>query len=138
MCVGSAMVHKKPLKLIYKEAKEGDMKALYKLVQIDKTIIDHEWFKQLVLNATILDDMSFFEKIGNAIKTDLPVRRLKHNRMQLILFLFWKLGLNKLTNPELVKLLEECGFKIHDDIESFRRRIRNPVESFYRKYNFIL
>jgi hypothetical protein len=138
MCVGSAMVHKKPLKLIYKEAKEGDMKSLYKLLQIDKTIIDHEWFKELVLKASIMDDMNFFKTIGNAIKTDLPVKRLKHNRVQLILFLFWKLGLNKLTNPELVKLLEKCGFEIHYDIESFRRRITNPVKSFYRKYNSIL
>lgn len=138
MCVGSAMVHKKPLRLIYKEAKEGDMKSLYKLLQIDKTIIDHEWFKESVFRASIIDDMNFFEKIGNAIKTDLPVKRLKHNRVQLILFLFWKIGLNNLTNSELVELLEECGFKIHDDIESFRRRTTDPIKKFYRQYSSIL
>jgi hypothetical protein len=50
------------------------------------------------------------------------------------MFLFWKLGLDKLTNPELVSLLEECDFKIHDEIESFRRRILSPVKAFYKKY----
>ena len=61
----------------------------------------------------------------------------KHNRLEMILFLFWPLGMKNLSNPQLVEFLEQCGFKIHEDIESFRKRIRRPVQSFYKQYNSI-
>lgn len=138
VCIVSAMVHKKPIRVLYEEAKGGNLDSLYKLIQLDKTIIEHEWFQDLVMRAMIKDDIQFFRKIGNAIKTDPPIGRLKHNKLKMALFLFWPLGLEKITNPELVEFLEQCGFTLHEDIESFRKRIRSPVQKFYKQYSSIL
>lgn len=124
----SVIVNKKSLKALYKEAKSGIRESLFELLKIDKTLFDHEWVRELMLEAMITGDDDFFEKIGQAIKSDPPFGKLKRAKMKYALIFFWKMGLYRLTYPELIKLLEDSGLEVHEDPESFRKFVDREIK----------
>lgn len=129
------IINKKSLQTLYKEAKDGDQKALIKLLQFDKTLFDHEWVRALMFRAMITGDDKFFVKIGYAIRTKPPAGKLKQAAIKYILTSCWCMGLYRLSNNELVELLESSGIEIYDDTESFRSFVNKEIKPLFPQYN---
>lgn len=129
------IINKKSLQTLYKEAKDGDQKALIKLLQFDKTLFDHEWVRALMFRAMITGDDKFFSKIGYAIRTKPPAGKLKQAAIKYILTSCWCMGLYRLSNNELVELLESSGIEIYDDTESFRSFVNKEIKPLFPQYN---
>ena len=127
----AALVHKKSLKALYREAKEGDEKSLFILLRYDKSLFDHEWLRSLVARKMVAGDETFFRKIGQAFSSFPPIGKLKRAKLKYILLNFWSAGLFRLTIPELIQLFEESGMKIHEDPESFRKFIQREIKPFF-------
>lgn len=127
----SLIINKKSLKGLYAEAKSGDRESLYELLKIDKTLFDHDWVRELMLEAMITGDDLFFDKVGQAIKSDPPFGKLKRGKLKYVLIFFWKMGLYRLTYPELIKLLEDSGLEVHEDPESFRKYIDREIKPLF-------
>jgi len=125
----SFLVHKKSIKTLYAEAKTGNHESLFKLLQLDKTLFDHEWLKELMLKEMIMANTEFFKRIGNAIKSEPPIGKLKQGKIKLVLLAYWGFGLSKLTIPELMQLLEESGIEVQLDPESFRKFVNRETKS---------
>ena len=134
----SLNVNKKSLRELYSEAKNGDLDSLVKVIQFDKTIFDHDWVKVLMLKATIIGDYDFFEKIAYAIKTGPPMGKInKTRRLRTILLTFWGMGLYRLSNDELVNLLENSGFPMfeeYSDLDNFRRFIDREIRPLFPQF----
>lgn len=127
----STMINKKSLRVLYQEARNGEEEALVLLLKMDKTLFDHEWFRSLILRAMMEGDEDFFQRIGQAFGSEPPFGKLKRGRLKYILIHFWSLGLFRLTIPELVKLLEDSGFEVHVDIESFRKFLDREIKPLF-------
>lgn len=125
------IINKKSLQTLYKEAKGGDQKALIKLLQFDKTLFDHEWVRALMFRSMITGDDKFFGKIGYAIRTKPPAGKLKQAAIKYILTSCWCMGLYRLSNNELVELLESNGI----DTESFRSFVNKEIKPLFPQYN---
>jgi hypothetical protein len=134
----SLNINKKSLRELYSEAKNGDLDSLVKVIQFDKTIFDHDWVKVLMLKATIIGDYDFFEKIAYAIKTKPPLGRINETRrIRTILITFWGMGLYRLSNDELVNLLDNSGYPMleeYPDPDTFRRFVDREIRPLFPKF----
>jgi len=117
----SELTHKKPIKKLLDEAQDGDDKALFKAIQINKMILDLEWVRQRIRKAMLSGDSGFFNKLGNAIKKVPIDHDMEYGELLLVLTFLWPFGLYRLDNKELISLLEAGGLKVQDDTETFRK-----------------
>lgn len=128
----SILTNKKSLKTLYTEAKNGNQESLIRLLKIDKTLFDHDWVRELMLEAMITGDDVFFEKIGQAIKSEPPLGKFKWGKVKYILLLLWNMGLYRLTKPELLNLLEDGGLEIHEEPESFYKFVNREIKPLFK------
>lgn len=118
---------------LIKEASEGNEESFFKALQIDRTIIEFDWAQKMIRKAQLKADETFFSKMAKAITTS-PLENNKiYGQSIIVLLLFWRLGLNQLTNNELIELLEECGIKVQEDPEIFRRFVNRLITAENKK-----
>lgn len=109
---------------LLKKARKGDIESFFKLLQIDRSIVEFEWALKLIRKAQLRGDESFFNQMAKAITTSpLENTRLRGD-VSIILLSFWNAGLYRLSVREIADLLESCGMQTPSDTESFRKFIR--------------
>lgn len=118
----SILLYRKDLALLYSEAKDGNDKSLYNLLQIDKTLFDHEWVRVRIRKAMYSGDKAFFKSIAKSIRVDPLTSKKTRITDHLVLAGFWDFGLYRLTVPELMELFDESGIYMGTaDEVSFRK-----------------
>lgn len=124
------VVNKKSLRTLYKEAKvDNNRVSLYKILQFDKALFDHEWVRDLMFRAMITNDDAFLNKVGYAIKTEPPIGKVKTwGRLKYMLLSCWRSGLYKLSVPQLDDLLNDSNISRPDDLEGF---IKNEIKPLF-------
>jgi hypothetical protein len=130
----SLLVHKKSLKQLYTEAKQGSDEALFKLMQIDKTLFDDEWFRTRIRKAVYMGEWEFFISLGDAIRRDPLANRRIHGDALLVLLMFWKAGLYRLTVPQLMELLKDSGLRMKYDEVNFRAFISVQIKPIFKDW----
>jgi hypothetical protein len=131
----SLFINKKGIKNLLVEARKGDDESLFKLLQIDKTLFDHDWVRARIRKASYFADWEFFDKMSKAIKTD-PLRNRKlHGDVFLILVNLWTIGLYRLTVPELMQLFEDSGVRMKYDEVNFRKFIDREIKPLFVKWS---
>jgi len=127
----SLLVFKKDIYGLIKEASNSDETALFKLLQIDRTIVEFDWAKKMIRKAQLTGDKTFFVRMSKAIITDPLENNRIYSQALLVLLLFWKFGLYRLENSELIELLEETGIRVQDDPETFRKFVNREVRPLF-------
>ena len=117
----SVAINGKPLKTLYNEAMAGNNSSLFKIIQIDKTLFDHDWVREQIRRALYSGDREFFMSLSKAIGSDPLNNRMKRIKEFLILTLFWEVGLYRLSVPDLLELFNDCGLANKDDEITFRK-----------------
>lgn len=117
----SLFVHEKTLPVLYAEAAKGNDDFLFKLIQIDKTLFDHDWVRERIRKAMYSGEREFFHALSDAIKDDPLKGRKMRLKEFLVLTLFWDMGLYRLSVPEIMKLFNDSGLTIPDDEVTFRK-----------------
>ncbi|HBE44337.1 MAG TPA: hypothetical protein DDW17_02495 [Deltaproteobacteria bacterium] len=130
----SLLVSKKSLKELFSEARKGNDESLFKLVKVDKTLFDHDWFRDRIRKATYSGDWRFFELLGKAIKTDPLSNRKVHGDIFLVLLQFWQSGLYRLTIPELMSLLQASGARMVYDEINFRKFVDREIKPLFKDW----
>lgn len=132
----SLIINKKSMNDLYKEAKDdGNEKSLIKLLQLDKTLFDHEWVRDLMLKATATGDNKFLKKISYAIMSGPPAGKLKQGKLEHILVSCWGMGLYRLSMKELRQLLDKCKIETYEDLETLRSLVDNQIKPFFPQYS---
>jgi hypothetical protein len=131
----SLLVHKKNLRLLLNEARKEDDDALFKLIQIDKTLFDHEWLRARIRKASFSGDWKFFDNLSKAIKTDPLANRKVHGDIFLLLIHFWTVGLYRLTIPELMQLFQDSGVRMMYDEVNFRKFVDREIKPLFKKWS---
>jgi hypothetical protein len=80
----SQLTYKKSLKTLYEEARPGNDESLFRLLRLDKTLFDHEWLRERMLQEMFMADYDFFKRVGNAIKSEPPLGKLKRGKLKLV------------------------------------------------------
>jgi len=119
----SELTHSTPLQHLMALAASGDDTALFKAVQIDKTLVDEEWVRVRIRKAQFSGDREFFEQLGEAIRKTPLENDIEYGELLLILKFFWNKGLYRLTYPELRDLIEAGGLRLQEDPGTFKRYI---------------
>jgi hypothetical protein len=131
----SLLVNKKSIKSLLIEARKGDDDALFRLLQIDKTLFDHDWVRARIRKASFFADWKFFDMLSKALKTD-PLRNRKvHGDVFLVLIHLWTLGLYRLTVPEIMQLLKDSGVRMIYDEINLRKFIDREVKPLFTKWS---
>lgn len=128
----SQVTYKKSLQTLYEEARAGNDESLFKLLRVDKTLFDHEWLRKRTLQEMFKANNAFFKKLGDAIKGEPPIEKMRRGKLKFILYMFWSYGLNKLTIPELAEFLESCGFELEPDLETLRKFINREIKPLFK------
>lgn len=125
----SLVVFGKNIFELIQDAKSGNQKSFFKALQIDRSIIESNWAIKMIRKAQLSGDESFFMQMAKAI-TKQPFKHDKEfTKAIMAVVLFWQFGFNKLTNSEQMELLEECGIRVQDDPEVFRKFVSRLVKS---------
>lgn len=128
----SLLVFKKSIYDLIKDASNGDETAFFKLLQIDRTVIEFDWAKKMIRKAQLTGNQEFFKNMAKAISTA-PLENTRiYSQALLVLLLFWKFGLERLENSELIDILEETGIKVQDDPETFRKFVNREVRPVFQ------
>ncbi len=123
----AALIFEKSIPELIKEARSGHEESFFNLLQIDRTIVECEWAQKMIRKAQLTANEHFFKKMAKAISTS-PLENVKeYTTLRIVLLVFWRFGLRKLENNELIELLEECGIKFQDDPEAFRRFVNRLI-----------
>lgn len=125
------MNHKKTLRQLFCEAREGNDESLINLFQYDPTLFDHDWVQVRIRKALYSGDMKFFDDLGKTLlKGCLDTQ--KHNlEISLVLTTFWKAGLYRLNTEQKMKLFKDSNIKFRQNEQAFRQivnRIRPHVD----------
>lgn len=127
------LINKKSLRILYDEARNGNQKSLLTLLRYDKTLFDHEWFRELIMRKMIEGNYYFFEKIGDAIKSEPPLGRQKRGKLKIVLLMFWHSVFKKLTWNERLNLLDKFGLtdipgkKEKMDVDALKHLVRTGI-----------
>lgn len=108
--IGSIILYKKPIFLLYSEAKSGNKDSFFKLIGLDKSIITTEWAKERLWRATIESDDGFFKELGKTLRFDPWTKKRKLIKISSVIFLSYPLGFENLTYMEKANFLEAVGF----------------------------
>lgn len=129
----SLLVFKKSIYALIKEASNGDEESFFKLLQIDRTVIEFDWAKKMIRKAQLTGDKGFFDKMAKAISTA-PLENTRiYGQALIVLLIFWRLGMYRLENNELIELLEDAGIKVQEDPETFRKFVNREVKPLFQE-----
>ena len=130
----SLLVLGRSLYVLLEDAKNGNNEeSFFNLIQIDRTVIECEWAKKMIRKAQLTANEGFFKDMAMAITTSPLANDKEYSQAIVVLLLFWRLGLCKLTNDERLELLEKCGIKLQQGQESFRRYVDRLISVDLKK-----
>lgn len=130
----SLLVHKKSLCDLYGQAKAGSDESLFKLLQIDKTIFDHGWVRTRIRKAAYTGEWEFFHSLSESVKRDPLANRRIHGDVLMVLLTLWKVGLYRLTVPQLMELLKDSGLRLKYDEVNFRRFVNREIKPQFKNW----
>ncbi|MCL4874209.1 hypothetical protein KJ039_09015 [bacterium] len=111
---------------------EGDDKALFKAVTLDKGFLFHDKAKARIVKAQLTVDTRFFKDLGKAV-ADTPLKRIgQHGKTYFVLSFFWPMGLYKLGSLELYRFLESCGIIPPHHPYAFEKFINRHIKPLYK------
>jgi len=116
---------------LLKDAKSGNEEAFFKILQIDRTAVECEWAKRMLRKAQLTADKEFFQKVAKAMTTSPMENRKIYGQVSVVLLLFWRFGLWRLENDELIELLKDSGIRVQKDPETFRKYVAREVKPFF-------
>lgn len=108
--IASKIGYRKPIDILFDEAKNGNDDAFFKLIALDKGIITTEWASLRIRKATLGGEMIFFNKLGVALNKK-PFTKKRKLRLTVFILFFMEFGFKELTYLERVEFLETVGFK---------------------------
>lgn len=117
----SIVINSKTLRTLYNEARAGVDQSLFEIIQIDKTLFDHDWVRDRIRKAAYSGNKLFFQSLSKAIKDDPLKNRKLRIKEFLILTVFWELGLYRLSAGNLLELFNDCGLAKREDEITFRK-----------------
>ncbi len=129
----SRLVFKQSLARLIREAKAGDEDSFFKILQIDRTVVECEWAKKMIRKAQLKGNNEFFDKMAKAITTPPLDNRRLYDELLMILLTFWNFGLRRLKNNELIELLEDSGLRVQQDPEVFRKFINREIKPAFKE-----
>lgn len=129
----SILVFGRSLYVLLEEAKDMNKDSFFNLLQIDRSVVECEWAKKMIREAQLTANEVFFQDMAKAITTSPLENDKEYSQAIIVLLLFWRLGLSKLTNDERIELLEGCGIKLQPGQESFRRFVNRLISADLKK-----
>jgi hypothetical protein len=129
----ATLIDKKPLQTLYEEAKNGNKKSLLTLLKYDKTLFDHEWFKDLILKETMIGNTIFIEKLGDAIKSEPHITKHGQGKLKFIIFIFWEAVFSKLTYNQQMEFLDWIGVKAPFSYDTYKKIITRKIKPLFKK-----
>jgi hypothetical protein len=87
----------------------------------------------MIRKAQLTGNKDFFYKMSKAIATDPLDNNRIYSKALLVLILFWKFGLERLENSEIMDILEKTGIKVQDDPETFRKFVNREVRPLFKR-----
>jgi hypothetical protein len=114
------LVFKTTMQKLIEDGKKGDDDALFKAIRVDKTLFNSEWVRKRIIVAQYKGQVAFFNQLGDAIKKTPLQNDQEYMELLLVLVQFWKMGLYRLSNKDLIAVLESAGVTIQDNAETFR------------------
>jgi hypothetical protein len=126
------IIEKKTLYDLYENAKNGDDKSLFALLRYDRTLFDHEWFRERIFKEYIRQNDIFFDRLGDAIKSDPPIGKHGKRKVKLFLIMFWMPIFSKLSYKEQMDLLEEIGLELKDDPLAYKKLVREEIKPLFK------
>ncbi len=127
------LLEKKSLIELYQEVREGNEESLFKLLRYDKTLFDHEWFREVIFQEMLIGDSIFFEKLGDAIKSEPPISKHKQGKLKLILVLFWETVFSKLTYQQQMELLDHVGLEVPFSPDTYKKLIKREIKPLFNE-----
>ncbi len=124
--------HKKTLKQLFQDARNGDDEALYKLLQLDKTLFDHEWVRVRMRKALYAGEMEFIHKVGEHLRMGHFETNKENLEITYALMVFWNAGICRLTDRQKSELLKDSGIRFTQDDRAFRQIVRR-IKPFLNK-----
>ncbi len=129
----STLIDKKSLKTLYEEARDGNETSLFTLIRYDKTLFDHEWFRERILKEMLLSNSIFFEKLGDAIKSEPLISKHGQVKLKFILFVFWDAVFSKLTYKQQIELLDYIGVEVPVSFDGYKKLIKREITPLFKK-----
>lgn len=125
----SLMNHKKSLRQLFHEGRDGDDKSLFHLFQYDPTLFDHEWVRVRLRKALYSGDVKFFDELARTLKEGCLDTRKGNLDITIALVTFWKAGIYRLNTEQKMKLLKDSGIRFNLKEDAFRQ-IVNRIRPF--------
>lgn len=106
-----------PLGAVYSIAKKGNDEFLFKLLQIDKSVIYEKWVARRIRKAHFFNQKKFLYKLSNAIQKDPISPKRKQIKVFFVLSLLVVLGVwRKLTYSQICDLLADNKIANLDEV----------------------
>lgn len=109
---------------LFKKAKHGDQGSILKLIQLDKSLIESDWSMREIKKAQLSGDKDYFKKLSKVITKDSFKPIKKNLKLSMVLVYGWELGLNKLSNEEILDLVIELGIYEGNDADTLYREVK--------------
>ena len=123
------MVHKKTMCQLVAEAEQGDDESFVQAVQIDRTVLQLEYFKKRILRAQLGNEWQFLDTLGEHIKRKVFSKKLKYPMLWLTFYILDQEGLLELPREELLNECNTLGVYDSDDLNSFKNRLADYKKS---------
>ncbi len=111
--MASVILYRKPIYLLYDDARNGNDNAFFKMVSLDKSMIATDWANSRVRKATIDGDWVFFDKLSRALIKK-PYDKKKRIKLAAMILFFWDFGFKELDYLECVEYLQAVGFEVEE------------------------
>ena len=117
------MVYQRSLSALVEEVRQGDDRALFDAVRVDRSIVACPTIASRISRAELCEDREFFLRLKKAFKGLSRKHWEAYNDLRYVLFVLREFGLDKLSDEELEKLLVH-ELKVYRNIPSARRNLR--------------
>ena len=115
--------HKARLESIYKKAKQGNRRALFTLIEMDKTILCWDWVQKEIAENQLRGNRRFFNGLSKAIKVDLFAKKKKSLIDWYQIQMLWVVAAPNKTYREFYEFLKgNTKFKL-PNLKTFTQRL---------------
>ena len=124
-----------PIHELFSKAKEGHLKSICKLVQIDKTVITESWLEKIIVQKQYKADWEFFKLFGNYLSKP-PLEKQQYLfRIIVITAKYWEEYFQNISYSKLVAFyIKQEILPPSTNVENFRKTL-NRVGLKKKRYN---
>jgi len=113
-----------PIYRIFDEAQAGDDEALFKLVQVDKSVLALPRFQTMLVDKQLCGDWEFFQVLGKAVSARPLNARVHLPKAVAIVAYFWESHFKEMKFTETVDVLREHKILPNaNDYNYFRKQL---------------